>query len=187
VRVLLIDFYDSFTYNLAHYLEAMELQLTVVRYDQLLTETLQEANAIVLSPGPGLPSEKEGLSAILQAYVGQKPMLGVCLGMQALVEYLGGTLINQAQVKHGVSEKINILKMEGLFRHLPMEMEVGLYHSWKVSCPESWISAKSLSGVPMAFERPELKVYGVQFHPESVLTPLGKEILRNFIEIVRYA
>jgi anthranilate synthase component 2 len=158
-----------------------------VRYDQLLPVSLQEANAIVLSPGPGLPSEKEGLSAILQAYVGQKPMLGVCLGMQALVEYLGGTLINQTQVKHGVSEKINILKREGLFRHLPMEIEVGLYHSWMVSCPESWISAKSLIGVPMAFERPDLKVYGVQFHPESVLTPLGNEILRNFIQIVRHA
>jgi anthranilate synthase component 2 len=187
VRVLLIDFYDSFTYNLAHYLEAMELQLTVVRHDQLLPETLQMADAIVLSPGPGLPSEKEGLRNILQAFVGQKPILGVCLGMQALVEYLGGTLINQTQVKHGVSEKINISNGEGLFRHLPKEIEVGLYHSWMVRCPESWISAKSLSGVPMAFERPELKVYGVQFHPESVLTPLGKEILRNFIEIVRHA
>jgi anthranilate synthase component 2 len=183
----LIDFYDSFTYNLAHYLEAMELQLTVVRHDQLLPETLQMADAIVLSPGPGLPSEKEGLRNILQAFVGKKPILGVCLGMQALVEHMGGTLENQSEVKHGVSEKVNIQHHQGLFKHLPAHIEVGLYHSWKVVCPQDWISATSPSGVPMAIERPELQVYGVQFHPESVLTPLGKEILRNFIEIVRHA
>ncbi len=187
MRVLLIDFYDSFTYNLAHYLEAMDLQLTVRRYDQLTPKNFQEADAIVLSPGPGLPSEKEGLSAILNALIGRKPILGVCLGMQALVEHLGGTLSNQAQVKHGVSEKINILNSAGLFRHLPIEIEVGLYHSWKVSCPENWITASSLSGVPMAFERPDLMLFGVQFHPESVMTPFGKQILHNFIQIAQHA
>lgn len=187
MRVLLIDFYDSFTYNLAHYLEAMELKLTVVRHDQLSREIVGQANAIVLSPGPGLPSEKEGLAALLQEFVGKKPILGVCLGMQALVEHLGGTLENQSEVRHGVSEKINIQHHQGLFKHLPTQIEVGLYHSWKVVCPPDWISAKSQSGVPMAFERPELKVYGVQFHPESVLTPLGKEILRNFIQIAQHA
>ena len=187
MRVLLIDFYDSFTYNLAHYLEAMELKLTVVRHDQLSREIVGQANAIVLSPGPGLPSEKEGLAALLQEFVGKKPILGVCLGMQALVEHLGGTLENQSAVKHGVSEKINIRHHNGLFKHLPIQIEVGLYHSWKVVCPPEWISATSQSGVPMAIECPELKVYGVQFHPESVMTPMGKEILRNFIQIVRDA
>jgi anthranilate synthase component 2 len=187
VRVLLIDFYDSFTFNLAHYLEAMDLQLSVVRYDQFSQETLLAADAIILSPGPGLPSEKEGLQALLQRYVGKKPILGVCLGMQALVEHLGGNLINQTQVKHGVQETIDIQDHNGLFRNLPPLIEVGLYHSWMVSCPENWITAKSLSDVPMAIERPDIKVYGVQFHPESVLTPLGKEILHNFIQIVRHA
>ena len=187
MRVLLIDFYDSFTYNLAHYLEAMELKLTVVRHDQLSREIVGQANAIVLSPGPGLPSEKEGLAALLQEFVGKKPILGVCLGMQALVEHLGGTLENQSEVRHGVSEKINIRHHNGLFKHLPIQMEVGLYHSWKVVCPPEWISATSQSGVPMAIECPELQVYGVQFHPESVMTLMGKEILRNFIQIVRHA
>ena len=117
MRVLLIDFYDSFTFNLAHYLEAMDLQLSVVRYDQLSQETLLAADAIILSPGPGLPSEKEGLQALLQRYVGKKPILGVCLGMQALVEHLGGSLINQIQVKHGVQETIDIKDHNGLFRN----------------------------------------------------------------------
>jgi anthranilate synthase component 2 len=187
VRVLLIDFYDSFTFNLAHYLEAMDLQLVVQRYDKLSFTALEEANVLILSPGPGLPSEKEGLQALLQRYIGKKPILGVCLGMQAIVEHLGGSLINQIQVKHGVQETIDIKSHDGLFRNLPPLIEVGLYHSWMVSCPENWITAKSLSAVPMAIERPDIKVYGVQFHPESVLTPLGKEILRNFIQIVRHA
>ena len=187
MRVLLIDFYDSFTFNLAHYLEAMDLQLSVVRYDQLSQETLLAADAIILSPGPGLPNEKAGLSALLDQFVGRTPILGVCLGMQALVEHLGGSLMNQVQVKHGVQETIDIMDHTGLFQGLPKLMEVGLYHSWKVVCPENWLTAHTEAGVPMALERPEMKVYGVQFHPESVLTPLGKEILRNFIQIVQHA
>ena len=187
MRVLLIDFYDSFTFNLAHYLEAMDLQLSVVRYDQLSQETLLAADAIILSPGPGLPNEKAGLSALLDQFVGRTPILGVCLGMQALVEHLGGSLMNQVQVKHGVQETIDIMDHTGLFQGLPKRIEVGLYHSWKVVCPENWLTAHTDAGVPMALERPEMKVYGVQFHPESVLTPLGKEILRNFIQIVQHA
>jgi anthranilate synthase component II len=187
VRVLLIDFYDSFTFNLAHYLEAMDLQLSVVRYDQLSQETLLAADAIILSPGPGLPNEKAGLSALLDQFVGRTPILGVCLGMQALVEHLGGSLMNQVQVKHGVQETIDIMDHTGLFQGLPKRIDVGLYHSWKVVCPENWLTAHTEAGVPMALERPEMKVYGVQFHPESVLTPLGKEILRNFIQIVQHA
>ncbi|MFN5505834.1 MAG: anthranilate synthase component II [Flavobacteriia bacterium] len=187
MKVLLIDFYDSFTYNLAHYLEAMDLELTVVRHDQLSQQLLGEAAAIVLSPGPGLPSEKKGLNDFLNAFVGQKPILGVCLGMQALVEYLGGSLMNQTQVKHGVQESVAILNHDGLFRDLSNQIDVGLYHSWMVACPESWITAKSLTGVPMAFERPDLRLYGVQFHPESVMTPFGKQILHNFIQIAQHA
>jgi anthranilate/para-aminobenzoate synthase component II len=107
--------------------------------------------------------------------------------MQALVEYLGGSLMNQTQVKHGVQESIAILNHDGLFRDLSNQIDVGLYHSWMVACPESWITAKSLTGVPMAFERPDLRLYGVQFHPESVMTPFGKQILHNFIQIAQHA
>jgi anthranilate synthase component 2 len=185
VRVLLIDFYDSFTFNLAHYLEALEVDLLTKRYDELVAQDFLELNAIVLSPGPGLPKEKQGLSELLFENVEKIPILGVCLGMQALVEHLGGSLENQQQVKHGVSEQIETQVNSLLFKNLPTQFEVGLYHSWMVKCPEDWITAHSMNGVPMAIERPELKVYGVQFHPESIMTPNGKTILRNFIEIVR--
>lgn len=184
--MLLIDFYDSFTYNLAHYLESLEVELSVLRYDAIDSTALFHFDAFVLSPGPGLPQEKEGLVAFLEQYVGQKPILGVCLGMQAIAEYLGATLENQQVVKHGVSESIQIIHQNGLFSNLPNEIEVGLYHSWKVNCPVNWVSAKSKSGVNMAIEIPEKKLYAVQFHPESVMTPLGKEILQNFIQIARH-
>lgn len=181
----MIDFYDSFTYNLVHYLEGFDLTLDVLRYDEIDLSTLQCYDAFVLSPGPGLPEDKEGLFTFLEQYVGCKPILGVCLGMQALTEFLGGSLENQALVKHGCQEVIDIHVKSGLFNNLPDELEVGLYHSWKVNCPKQWITASSKTKVPMAIEVPEKKIYGVQFHPESIMTPQGKEILHNFIQIVR--
>ena len=183
MRVLLIDFYDSFTFNLAHYLEALEVELLIKRYDQINTSDFSQINAIVLSPGPGLPHEKQGLAEILDNYVGKIPILGVCLGMQALVEHLGGTLKNQEFVKHGVAELIDIQPQTILFKDMPLQIEVGLYHSWQVCCPDAWITAQSKFGIPMAIEYPEKKVYGVQFHPESIMTPTGMMILRNFLHI----
>lgn len=183
MRVLLIDFYDSFTFNLAHYLEALEVELLTKRYDELVAQDFLQLNAIVLSPGPGLPKEKQGLSDILTENMGKIPILGVCLGMQALVEHLGGSLENQQQVKHGVSEPIQTQSNSLLFKNLPTQFQVGLYHSWMVKCPENWITAYSMYAVPMAIELPELKVFGVQFHPESIMTPMGKRILQNFLDI----
>lgn len=165
----------------------MDIELVVCRYDELSLCVLHASDAFILSPGPGLPKEKAGLDAFMRQYLGKKPILGVCLGMQALVEFMGGKLQNQQIVKHGVQEKIAILSHEGLFSQLPSQIEVGLYHSWKVECPDAWITAKTTEGVPMAIERPALHVYGVQFHPESVMTPMGKAILRNFIQMVRQA
>ena len=183
MRVLLIDFYDSFTFNLAHYFEALEVELLTKRYDALVAQDFLNLDAIVLSPGPGLPNEKQGLAQLLLENVGKIPILGVCLGMQALVAHLGGSLENQQKVKHGVSETIQIQQNRLLFKNLPSQIEVGLYHSWKVKCPENWIAATSLTGVPMAIELPDLKVFGVQFHPESIMTPQGKIILKNFLDI----
>lgn len=183
MRVLLIDFYDSFTFNLAHYLEALEVELLTKRYDQISASDFSQINAIILSPGPGLPHEKEGLAEILDNYVGKIPILGVCLGMQALVTHLGGTLQNQKKVKHGVSESIDVQGKSILFKNLPIQIEVGLYHSWQVCCPQTWITASSKNGIPMAIELPEHKVYGVQFHPESIMTPNGMAILQNFLHI----
>jgi anthranilate synthase component 2 len=185
VRVLLIDFYDSFTFNLAHYLEALEVELLTKRYDQISAADFSQINAIILSPGPGLPHEKEGLADILDRFVGKIPILGVCLGMQALVTHLGGTLQNQKKVKHGVAESIDIQGKSILFKDLPTQIEVGLYHSWQVCCPQTWITASSKSGIPMAIELPEKKVYAVQFHPESIMTPDGKVILKNFLHICK--
>ncbi|MFM6947130.1 MAG: anthranilate synthase component II [Flavobacteriales bacterium] len=185
MRVLLIDFYDSFTFNLAHYLEALEVELLTKRYDQLHATDFYQINAIILSPGPGLPNEKEGLTQILEQFVGKLPILGVCLGMQALVLHLGGSLQNQAKVKHGVSELIDIKDFSSLFNGLPKTIQVGLYHSWQVCCPSDWITATSKSGVPMALELPEQKVYGVQFHPESIMTPQGMAIMKNFLHICK--
>ena len=183
MRVLLIDFYDSFTFNLAHYLEALEVDLIVKRYDHVTASDFYQINAIVLSPGPGLPQEKHGLNEILERSVGKVPILGVCLGMQALVQYLGGTLKNQELVKHGVAERIDIRTETILFKGLNQEIEVGLYHSWQVCCPDEWITAHSKVGIPMAIELPEKMVYAVQFHPESIMTPNGMSILRNFLHI----
>ncbi len=183
MRVLLIDFYDSFTFNLAHYLEALEVELLTKRYDQISASDFSQINAIILSPGPGLPHEKEGLTEILEQFVGKLPILGVCLGMQALVTHLGGTLQNQKKVKHNVAEGIDIQGSSVLFKNLPPQIEVGLYHSWQVCCPADWITATSQSGVPMAIELPQQKIYGVQFHPESIMTPEGMHILRNFLHI----
>ena len=178
----MIDFYDSFTYNLAHYLEAFDVELMVKRYDQLDAADFLEIKALVLSPGPGLPKEKAGLTSMLNQNVGKIPIVGVCLGMQALAEHLGGQLKNQEEVKHGVAEAIFIQESPVLFKNLPQEIEVGLYHSWRVECPDSWITAQSATGVPMAIELPDSKVFGVQFHPESIMTPFGKQILHNFLK-----
>lgn len=183
MRVLLIDFYDSFTYNLAHYLEALDVALLVKRYDQIKPEDFTNLDGIVLSPGPGMPHEKEGLSEILEQNLGKLPILGVCLGMQALAEHLGGTLKNQSKVKHGVAELIDIQSKTLLFKGLSNQIQVGLYHSWQVCCPDNWITARTQSGIPMAIELPHQKVFGVQFHPESIMTPDGMQILKNFLHI----
>jgi anthranilate synthase component II len=132
VRVVLVDFYDSFTFNLSHYFEQLNVDVTVIRHDYLKLDELNDYDAIILSPGPGLPSEKENLDKLLQQCVGVKPILGVCLGMQALAEHIGGSLVNQFTVKHGVQELIHVNDHSGLFANLPADFHVGLYHSWKV-------------------------------------------------------
>lgn len=184
LKVLLIDFYDSFTFNIYHYLQGMAVDVDVVEDDQLDIDTVGTYDAIIFSPGPGLPSEKKSLKPVLDRYAGKKKILGICLGMQGIAEYYGAELYNQQEVKHGVSEKINLLEQDGLFSFLPSKIDVGLYHSWAVKLKDEspFIPmAFSVSGVLMAIRHHALPVYGVQFHPESILTPLGKQIIRNFV------
>ena len=181
-----MDFYDSFTFNLSHYLEQLNVEVTVIRHDYLNLAEINEYDAVVLSPGPGLPKEKHNLMELLSMYVGKKPILGVCLGMQAIALHLGATLENQQEVKHGVQGKLMVKDHSGLFQALPNEFLVGLYHSWKVvNVPEAWQTSILDNGVLMSMEVPNQQLYAVQFHPESILTEYGLPLLSNFIQTVK--
>jgi anthranilate synthase component 2 len=186
VKVLLLDNFDSFTYNLFHYLEALDCDVTVARNNAISTEEIAFFDKIVLSPGPGLPSEAGKMMEIISHYATSKPILGVCLGMQALGEYFGGQLYNQSVVKHGVAEKCRHTLESKLFYQVPELFEVGLYHSWAVDiskAKELTAIAHSENQILMAFEHQTLPIFGVQFHPESLMTEAGKAILQNFINI----
>jgi len=184
-NILVIDNYDSFTYNLVHYLEDLNCQVTVVRNDQLQLEDVEPFEKIVLSPGPGIPDEAGLLKPIIKTYASTKSILGVCLGMQAIGEVFGATLENLDIVYHGVQTKVHITsKDEILFKGLPPTIEVGRYHSWVVkgelpTCLE--ITSVDENQQIMALRHKEFDIKGVQFHPESVLTPDGKTMLKNWI------
>jgi anthranilate synthase component 2 len=184
-KVLVIDNYDSFTYNLVHYLEDLNCEVTVVRNDKLDIEDVKPFNKIVLSPGPGIPDEAGLLKAIIKEYASTKSILGVCLGQQAIGEVFGGSLINLEEVFHGVATNVTItVDDESLFKGLEKEIEVGRYHSWVVNpnlpdCLEA--TSFDANGQVMSLRHREYDVKGVQFHPESVLTPNGKQILENWI------
>jgi len=184
-KVLVIDNYDSFTYNLVHYLEDLGCEVTVKRNDRLILEEIDPFDKIVLSPGPGIPDEAGLLKLIIKTYATTKSILGVCLGQQAIGEVFGGAIINLDEVFHGVATKVNIIvDDEPLFNGLDKNIEVGRYHSWVVdtNLPEV-LEATSLdeNGQIMSLRHKEYDVKGVQFHPESVLTPNGKQILKNWI------
>ncbi|WP_081661822.1 anthranilate synthase component II [Gillisia sp. JM1] len=183
--VLVIDNYDSFVYNLVHYLEELDCDVTVIRNNEVDLDMIAKYDKILLSPGPGIPDEAGLLKEVLIKYAPTKSILGVCLGQQAIGEVFGGKLINLDSVFHGVSSKINItVDDESLFYHLDKELIVGRYHSWVVdpNLPGS-LEATSFdeNGQVMSLRHREYDVKGVQFHPESVLTPMGKQIMKNWI------
>ena len=182
--ILVIDNYDSFTYNLVHYLEDLDCHVTVKRNDQLSLEEIEGFNKIVLSPGPGIPDEAGLLKEIIAMYAPTKSIFGVCLGQQAIAEVFGGTLVNIDQVYHGIATKIDIIKEDTLFQGMPKTIEVGRYHSWVVNpdLPEV-LEATSLdgNGQVMSLRHKTYDVCAVQFHPESVLTPYGKKMLENWL------
>lgn len=186
IQIAVIDNYDSFTYNLVHYLEDLNATVTVFRNDELELEELESFDKIVLSPGPGIPDEAGLLKAIIQKYYKSKSILGICLGQQAIGEVFGGILINLEKVHHGVASKVKIIENdEVLFKDLPSEFEVGRYHSWVLSkdhFPKNLvITSQDESGEIMSIRHTIYDVKGVQFHPESILTPFGKKILENWI------
>lgn len=185
-KIAVIDNYDSFTYNLVHYLEDLNAQVTVFRNDEFELEELQAFDKILLSPGPGIPDEAGLLKAVISKYSESKSILGVCLGQQAIGEVFGGSLINLDKVYHGVATKVTqSVTDETLFKGLPNEFEVGRYHSWvlaNVDFPAVLeITSTDENGQIMSLRHKTLDVKGVQFHPESVLTPFGKQILDNWV------
>lgn len=184
-QILVIDNYDSFTYNLVHYLEDLNCKVTVKRNDKLGLEEVQAFDKIVLSPGPGIPEEAGLLKAIIKQYASSKSILGVCLGQQAIAEVFGGKLINLDHVFHGVATPVHIsVDNEELFKGLEKTIEVGRYHSWVVAAdlPEV-LEATSFDaqGQVMSLRHKVYDVKGLQYHPESVLTPHGKRILENWV------
>lgn len=183
-KILVIDNYDSFTYNLVHYLEDLDCDVTVKRNDQLTLEEVDAFEKIVLSPGPGIPDEAGLLKDIIAKYAPTKTILGVCLGQQAIGEVFGGSLINLEQVYHGIATTITVIKDDVLFTGLGNQLKVGRYHSWVVNSdlPEA-LEATSVdeNGQIMSLRHKVYDVNAVQFHPESVLTPKGKQMLKNWV------
>lgn len=191
MRILVFDNYDSFTYNLVHLVEKiMHIKVDVYRNDQIPLDKVKDYDKIILSPGPGIPVEAGLLLPLIKEYAPVKPILGVCLGHQAIGEAFGGKLVNLDTVYHGIASPIRIQKTKnkkqnGVLDNLPDEIEVGRYHSWIVSDEdfpaELEVTARDANGYIMALQHKKFDVQGVQFHPESVLTPDGEKILRNWL------
>ena len=185
-KIVVIDNYDSFTYNLVHYLEDLNCEVTVFRNDEFYIDELKNFDKILLSPGPGIPDEAGMLKEVIKTYASTKSILGVCLGQQAIGEVFGGSLTNLEKVYHGVATPVNILvDDETLFDGLEKQIEVGRYHSWVVNTTDFpdvlEITSVDENGQIMSLRHKTLDIRGVQFHPESVLTPNGKEILKNWL------
>ena len=185
MKIVIIDNYDSFTYNLSHLVKELGAEVTVVRNDQFELADLEQYSKIILSPGPGIPSEAGLLLDVIRTYAGRKPILGVCLGHQAIGEVFGAKLENLSDVFHGVATPCHIIADDPIFSGIPRDITIGRYHSWVVSredfpdCLE--ITAVSEQGQIMALRHRELNIRGIQFHPESVLTPDGKKMLQNWM------
>ena len=183
-KIFVIDNYDSFTYNLVHYLEDLGCIVTVKRNDKFELKELNDYHSILLSPGPGIPNESGLLKTVIRHYAPSKKILGICLGQQAIGEVFGGTLINLKKVYHGIATPIKIIKEDYLFKNLPKTFNVGRYHSWVVDTPlpkDLVATSFDEEGQLMSLRHVEYDVRAVQYHPESILTPYGKRILENWI------
>lgn len=185
MKTVIIDNYDSFTYNLRHAVNELGVDVDVLRNDAFDIESIAQYDKIILSPGPGIPREAGLMPAVIRRYSGEKSILGVCLGHQAIGEAFGAKLINLSEVFHGVQTPVEIIGNDSIFNGLGNEILVGRYHSWVVDtdglpdCLE--ITATSREGLIMALRHKTYDIHGIQFHPESVLTPQGKRIIANFL------
>ena len=186
MNITIIDNYDSFTYNLAHLVKSLGAEVNVLRNDQFEMQQLKNADKLILSPGPGIPEEAGLMPDVIRTYADKKPMLGVCLGHQAIGEVFGAKLQNLSDVFHGVQTPVSIDNSDYLFGGLPTEIEVGRYHSWVVDTQglpaELQVIASSREGQIMALRHNTYDIRGIQFHPESVLTPEGRKIIDNWLK-----
>ena len=187
MKTIIIDNYDSFTYNLSHLVKELGVDVTVRRNDQFKLSDLEGFDNIILSPGPGIPEEAGLLTEVIRTYAGRKPILGVCLGHQAIGEVFGAKLENLSSVFHGVATEGTQFGIDPIFAGLPQRIVMGRYHSWVVSkeqfpdCLE--VTAESDEGQIMALRHRQFNVHGIQFHPESVLTPEGRTIVKNWLSL----
>lgn len=186
MKIAIIDNYDSFTYNLSHLVKELGAEVTVYRNDQFEMPVLQQFDKIILSPGPGIPSEAGLLLDVIKEYTGKKPILGVCLGHQAIGESFGAKLTNLSEVFHGVATPCHLTTRDYLFEGLPDTFEIGRYHSWVVdknNLPECLeVTGVSDEGFIMSLRHKEYDIRGIQYHPESVLTSSGRQILNNWLK-----
>lgn len=188
MRILLIDNYDSFTYNLFHYLEQTgEHEIKVIRNDQLSLSEVGDYDKILLSPGPGLPKDAGNILDVIHTYAHSKSILGVCLGHQAIAEAFGGKLRNLKVVQHGISTPVRRVAKELMFTGIPDIFEVGRYHSWVMDetiIPENIkVTARDNENIIMAIRHTQFDVSGVQFHPESIMTPFGLKMIDNWVNL----
>tara|TARA_R110002049_G_scaffold216691_1_gene388147 strand:+ start:6750 stop:7340 length:591 start_codon:yes stop_codon:yes gene_type:complete len=187
MRILLLDNYDSFTHNLLHYLEKVtDIPVDVFRNDAISLTEVEKYDSIVISPGPGLPEEAGVLMPLINRFKEEKKILGVCLGHQALAMSYGAKLTNLPQVSHGIATNIKLISKSVLFKGCPNQVNVGRYHSWTVKEIDlpSELNADAIDSENnvMAFSHKVLPLYGVQFHPESIITEFGEEMIRNWVK-----
>ncbi len=187
MSIAMIDNYDSFTYNLVHLVKELGAEIEVFRNDQFELPELERFEKIMLSPGPGIPEEAGKLIDVIREYAGKKPILGICLGEQAIGEFFGGKLVNLSDVFHGVQTPAHIVSSDPIFNDMEKDIVVGRYHSWVVDAesipPCLEVTCISDEGQVMALRHRNYDIRGIQFHPESVLTPEGKKMINNWINL----
>ena len=185
MRVFLIDNNDSFTYNLKHYIEQFASEVVVSRGTEIKLDNIEQFDKIILSPGPGLPNEHPILKQVLSCYYNQKPILGICLGQQAIAEFFNANLENLTNVKHGVTSMIKHFNKCKLFSDIPENFKIGHYHSWvvsKINFPqELTITSENDEGIITSFNHKKYDITAVQFHPESILTEHGLQLIKNWV------
>ncbi len=186
MRLLIFDNYDSFTYNIVHAVRSLGCEPVVVRNDRISLPEIAQFDKIIISPGPGIPSEAGILPGLLAEYASQKPIFGVCLGHQAIAEHFGARIFNMPDVCHGIASDVEVVGHDYIFDGMPQTFKAGRYHSWSVDEASMAgtgleVTARSSDGMVMGLRHRDFDVHGVQFHPESILTPEGIRIIENFI------